>query len=80
MRRTGHCRPVAPYVPQETVSVRAEAAAAGLSVSEFVRRRLNRALVAGLPGVGEVKTELSFEPPWTPERMSEDAKFILGFG
>jgi metal-sulfur cluster biosynthetic enzyme len=24
--------------------------------------------------------ELTFEPPWSPERMSEDAKFILGFG
>jgi metal-sulfur cluster biosynthetic enzyme len=24
--------------------------------------------------------QLSWEPPWTPERMSDDAKFILGFG
>ncbi len=33
-----------------------------------------------IPGVGSVKSELTFDPPWTPERMSEDAKFILGFG
>ena len=36
--------------------------------------------VAALPGVGEVEVELTFDPPWTPDRMSEDAKFILGFG
>ena len=31
-------------------------------------------------GVEEVEVELTFEPAWTPDRMSEDAKFILGFG
>jgi metal-sulfur cluster biosynthetic enzyme len=36
--------------------------------------------VASMPGVGEVESELTWEPPWTPEKMSEDAKFILGFG
>jgi metal-sulfur cluster biosynthetic enzyme len=33
-----------------------------------------------LPGVEEVEAELTFDPPWTPDRMSDDAKFILGFG
>jgi metal-sulfur cluster biosynthetic enzyme len=37
-------------------------------------------VVANLEGVDEVETELTWDPPWTPERMSEDAKFILGFG
>ena len=31
-------------------------------------------------GVEDVELELVFDPPWTPDRMSEDAKFILGFG
>jgi metal-sulfur cluster biosynthetic enzyme len=31
-------------------------------------------------GVEEVDLELTFEPPWTPDKMSDDAKFILGFG
>ena len=35
---------------------------------------------ARVPGVEEVEVELTWDPPWTPERMSEDAKFILGFG
>jgi len=33
-----------------------------------------------VPGVEEVDLELTFDPPWTPDRMSDDAKFILGFG
>ena len=33
-----------------------------------------------IPGVEKVETELSWDPPWTPELMSDDAKFILGFG
>jgi metal-sulfur cluster biosynthetic enzyme len=36
--------------------------------------------VAGLPGVENVEVELTWDPPWTPEKMSDDAKFILGFG
>ena len=36
--------------------------------------------VRGVEGVEEVEVELTFDPPWTPDRMSEDAKFILGFG
>jgi metal-sulfur cluster biosynthetic enzyme len=31
-------------------------------------------------GVEDVELELTFDPPWTPDKMSEDAKFILGFG
>ena len=32
-----------------------------------------------LYGVEEVQPVMTFSPPWTPERMSEDAKFALGF-
>ncbi len=35
---------------------------------------------AAVPGVEDVEVELTWDPPWTPDRMSEDAKFILGFG
>jgi metal-sulfur cluster biosynthetic enzyme len=36
--------------------------------------------VAGMEGVEQVEQELTWDPPWSPERMSDDAKFILGFG
>ena len=36
--------------------------------------------VAVLPGIEEVEPNLTWDPPWTPDKMSDDAKFILGFG
>src|SRR5262249_4127740 len=33
-----------------------------------------------VPGVEDVDLELTFDPPWTPDRMSDDAKLILGVG
>ncbi len=38
------------------------------------------AAVQALPGVQLVEPELVWSPPWTPELMSEDARFILGIG
>ncbi|MCL2769745.1 MAG: metal-sulfur cluster assembly factor [Solirubrobacterales bacterium] len=35
--------------------------------------------VGELEGVASVECEMVFMPPWSPERMSEDAKFALGF-
>jgi metal-sulfur cluster biosynthetic enzyme len=35
--------------------------------------------VSEIEGVTNVQSEMTFTPPWTPERMSEDAKFALGF-
>jgi metal-sulfur cluster biosynthetic enzyme len=35
--------------------------------------------VTEIEGVQSVASEMTFSPPWTPERMSEDAKFALGF-
>jgi len=32
-----------------------------------------------LDGVVDVQSTMTFTPPWTPELMSEDAKFALGF-
>jgi metal-sulfur cluster biosynthetic enzyme len=39
-----------------------------------------RSVVSSLPDVDDVEIELTWDPPWTPDRMSEDAKFILGIG
>lgn len=32
-----------------------------------------------LKGVSDVSVELTFEPPWTPTKMSEESKDLLGF-
>jgi metal-sulfur cluster biosynthetic enzyme len=46
----------------------------GPQVSEQIEE-----FVGDLEGVQEVQPVMTFSPPWTPERMSEDAKFALGF-
>jgi len=35
--------------------------------------------VGELDGVQNVNTTMTFNPPWTPDMMSEDAKFALGY-
>jgi metal-sulfur cluster biosynthetic enzyme len=35
--------------------------------------------VGELPGVESVTPVMVFSPPWSPEKMSEDAKFALGY-
>jgi FeS assembly SUF system protein len=34
--------------------------------------------IRAVPGVNSVKLELTFDPPWTKDRMSEAAKLALG--
>ena len=41
-------------------------------------RRKWSARCARVPGVTDVKLELTFDPPWTKDRMSEAAKLALG--
>ena len=33
--------------------------------------------VSSVPGVGQVKVNLVFDPPWDPSRMSEEARLAL---
>jgi FeS assembly SUF system protein len=33
--------------------------------------------VASVPGVGVVNVNLVWDPPWTPERMSDEARLVL---
>ena len=35
--------------------------------------------VSELDGVSRVYPKMVFTPPWTPDRMSEEAKFALGY-
>jgi metal-sulfur cluster biosynthetic enzyme len=51
----------------------------GCPVGPMIEQNVEE-VVRSLPGVEDVETELTWDPPWTPDKMSEDAKFILGFG
>ncbi len=46
----------------------------GPQVSEQIEEFVNE-----LDGVRSVESTMTFTPPWTPDLMSEDAKFALGF-
>ena len=46
----------------------------GPQVSEQIEE-----FVTELDGVSSVESTMTFTPPWTPDRMSEDAKFALGY-
>lgn len=35
--------------------------------------------VGELDGVKTIESQMVFTPPWSPEKMSEDAKFALGY-
>lgn len=35
--------------------------------------------VRGIEGVEDVKVNMVFDPPWTPDRMSDEAKLELGY-
>jgi probable FeS assembly SUF system protein SufT len=45
----------------------------GQVLADDVKRK-----VSGIPGVGESQVELTFDPPWSPNRMSEAARLELG--
>jgi len=33
--------------------------------------------VASVPGVGMVNVNIVWEPPWTPDRMTDEARLVL---
>ena len=46
----------------------------GPQVSEQIEE-----FVGELDGVNDVSSSMVFTPPWSPDKMSEDAKFALGY-
>lgn len=51
----------------------------GCPAGPLIQQRILEA-VQSVEGVANVETELTWDPPWSPDKMSDDAKFILGFG
>ena len=61
-----------------TVSVTYTLTTPGCPIGPQVSEQIEE-FVSELDGVQDVQSTMTFTPPWTPERMSEDAKFALGF-
>ncbi len=49
----------------------------GCPLGPVIERDIGEAL-AGVDGIDAVDVELVFDPPWSPEKMSDDARFLLG--
>jgi metal-sulfur cluster biosynthetic enzyme len=57
-----------------TFTLTSPACPIGPQVSEQIEE-----FVGDLDDVRSVTSSMVFTPPWTPDRMSEDAKFALGY-
>jgi metal-sulfur cluster biosynthetic enzyme len=51
----------------------------GCPVGPMIQENVDQ-IVRAMAEVEDVEVELTWDPPWSPEKMSDDAKFILGFG
>jgi len=51
----------------------------GFPVGPMIQENIDQ-IARSMPEVEDVEVELTWDPPWSPEKMSDDAKFILGFG
>jgi probable FeS assembly SUF system protein SufT len=64
--------------PGATVHIKMTLTAPGCGMgpvlADDVKRRLEE-----IPGVGEARVEVVFDPPWNPNMMTEAAKLQLGF-
>jgi metal-sulfur cluster biosynthetic enzyme len=65
-------------IEDSTVRVTYTLTSPGCPIGPQVSEQIEE-FVMELDGVDEVQPTMTFSPPWTPERMSEDAKFALGF-
>jgi len=63
--------------PNGSVDIEMSLTAPGCPVAGEMPGQVAEA-VAAVAGVGEVAVRLVWDPPWTPERMSEDARLALG--
>lgn len=63
--------------PGGEVAIRMTLTAPNCPVAESLPAEVKRAVLA-VPGVSTVELELTFDPPWSKDRMSEAAKLALG--
>ncbi|NLI56788.1 DUF59 domain-containing protein [bacterium] len=52
---------------------------AGCPIGSYLVQKVEEE-IKKIDGVKNVKVELTFDPPWTPEKMSEEVKKEFGYG
>jgi metal-sulfur cluster biosynthetic enzyme len=64
--------------PAGAVKVTYTLTSPGCPIGPQVEEQINE-FVSEIEGVTSVASELVFTPPWSVDKMSDDAKFALGF-
>ena len=59
------------------VSVTMTLTAPGCGMGPYIAQQAEWA-IAELEGVEDVNVELTFDPPWSPDMLTEDGKILLG--
>jgi len=65
-------------IDQDRVHVTFTLTSPGCPIGPQVSEQMQE-FVGEVEGVEEVVTNMVFTPPWSPDKMSEDAKFALGY-
>jgi metal-sulfur cluster biosynthetic enzyme len=60
-------------------TVRMTMTSAACPLGDYLTDAVRDALRARFPELEQVNVELVWEPPWTPERMSEEARNFFGW-
>ena len=64
---------------QKDVSIRMTLTSPGCPVAEQMPGMVQHAVHSFVEGVGDVEVEIVWDPPWTPDLMTEAAQLELGF-
>ena len=64
-------------VDEGNVHVQMTLTAAGCGMGPMIAQQAEWA-ISELEGVEDVQVEMTFDPPWSPELISEDGKKLLG--
>jgi probable FeS assembly SUF system protein SufT len=68
---------ITPHERGNSIGIRMSLTAPGCGMSNVLKTDVESKLLR-LPEVAEVHVEIVFDPPWTPDRMSEAARLQLG--
>jgi metal-sulfur cluster biosynthetic enzyme len=64
-------------VDDDEVAVTYTLTSMGCPVGPLIEQQIQQ-VVTTLPGVGVVRSTMTFDPPWSMEKMSEDARLAMG--
>lgn len=64
-------------VDDDEVAVTYTLTSMGCPVGPLIEQQIQQ-VVTTLPGVGVVRSTVTFDPPWSMDRMSEDARLAMG--